>query len=143
MIQTCSTMTPSNILIVDDNESNLKLMKAVLDSEKYLVETAMDAEEAMRVLETFEPQLILMDLQLPGMDGLEFTRLLKRDPIRQQMTILALTAYAMKGDKEKAIAAGCDGYITKPIDTRSLTTLVDSYLDHSMPSAAEADSNSK
>ena len=121
------------ILIVDDNESNLKLMKAVFDSDDYVVKTAMDAEEAIRVLETFEPQLILMDIQLPGMDGLEFTRLLKRDPARQHITILALTAYAMKGDEEKALAAGCDGYITKPIDTRSLIKLIETYLDTVRP----------
>jgi CheY-like chemotaxis protein len=117
------------ILIVDDNESNLKLMKAVLDSDDFMVKTAMDAEEAIKVLETFEPQLILMDIQLPGMDGLEFTRLLKNDPNRRRITILALTAYAMKGDEEKALAAGCDGYITKPIDTRSLIKLIDNYLN--------------
>lgn len=117
------------ILIVDDNESNLKLMKAVFDSDEYVVKTALDAEEAIKVLETFEPRLILMDLQLPGMDGLELTRRLKADPARQRITILALTAYAMKGDEDKAIAAGCDGYITKPIDTRSLIKLVDTYLD--------------
>lgn len=122
-------MTSNGILIVDDNESNLKLLKAVFDSDDYLVRTALDAEEAFKVLETFAPRLILMDLQLPGMDGLEFTRLLKRDPARRQITILALTAYAMKGDEEKAIAAGCDGYITKPIDTRTLTKLIDNYLD--------------
>ena len=117
------------ILIVDDNESNLKLMKAVFDSDDYVVKTALDAEEAIKVLETFNPRLILMDLQLPGMDGLELTRLLKADPARRQITILALTAYAMKGDEDKAIAAGCDGYITKPIDTRSLIKLIDTYLD--------------
>lgn len=134
-------MSGHPILIVDDNESNLKLMKAVLDSDDYVVKTAMDSEEAIKVLETFEPQLILMDIQLPGMDGLEFTRLLKSDPARRQIRILALTAYAMKGDEEKAIAAGCDGYITKPIDTRSLTKLVDTYLDSSFTSPPKSDVN--
>lgn len=134
-------MSGHPILIVDDNESNLKLMKAVLDSDDYVVKTAMDSEEAIKVLETFEPQLILMDIQLPGMDGLEFTRLLKSDPARRQIRILALTAYAMKGDEGKAIAAGCDGYITKPIDTRSLTKLVDTYLDSSFTSPPKSDVN--
>ncbi len=136
-------MSGHPILIVDDNESNLKLMKAVLDSDDYVVKTAMDAEEAIKVLETFEPQLILMDIQLPGMDGLEFARLLKCDSARRQIRILALTAYAMKGDEEKAIAAGCDGYITKPIDTRSLTKLVDAYLDNRFPSPPESDANKR
>ena len=129
------------ILIVDDNESNLKLMKAVFDSDDYVVKTAMDAEEAIKVLETFAPRLILMDLQLPGMDGLELTRLLKADPARRQITILALTAYAMKGDEDKAIAAGCDGYITKPIDTRSLIKLIDTYLDALTPPPARGENN--
>jgi two-component system, cell cycle response regulator DivK len=129
-------MSCCQILVVDDNESNLKLMKAVLDSGDYLVKTAMDAEEAIKVLETFEPRLILMDIQLPGMDGLTFARLLKSDPARRQITILALTAYAMKGDEDKALASGCDGYITKPIDTRSFTELIDSYLERPGPTSA-------
>jgi two-component system cell cycle response regulator DivK len=85
----------------------------------------------MLVLETFEPQLILMDLQLPGMNGLEFTRLLKQDPARRHISIVALTAYAMKGDEEKAIAAGCNGYLTKPIDTRSLPKSIAAYMNNS------------
>lgn len=135
-------MNSRSILVVDDNESNLKLMKAVLGSDDYVVKTALDAEEAMKVLETFEPRLILMDIQLPGMDGLAFTRLLKRDPARRQITILALTAYAMKGDEDKAIAAGCDGYITKPIDTRALIKLIDTHLDRSN-SLPESSSNGR
>lgn len=121
-------MSCPSILVVDDNESNVRLLEATLGAHRYLVRTAMDAEEAIRVLETFQPRLILMDIQLPGMDGLELTRLLKRDPARRHIVVLALTAYAMKGDEEKAIAAGCDGYITKPIDTRSLPALIASYL---------------
>jgi CheY-like chemotaxis protein len=136
-------MSPRPILIVDDNVLNLKLMKAVFDSEEFVVKTAINAEEAINVLKTFEPRLILMDIQLPGMDGLEFTRLLKRDPARRDITILALTAYAMKGDEQKAIAAGCDGYITKPIDTRSLATLVDSYLDNGHHSSPETEPDGK
>jgi CheY-like chemotaxis protein len=120
---------PHSILIVDDNESNLELMEAILDAENYHVKTAQDAEQALKVLETFEPGLILMDIQLPEMDGLELTRLLKRDPIRCHITIVALTAYAMKGDEEKARAAGCDGYVTKPIDTRALPKLIAGLLE--------------
>lgn len=124
------------ILIVDDNESNLKLLKAMLDSDDYVVKTAMDAEEAIKVLDTFAPHLILMDLQLPGMDGLQLTRLLKSEPARRDIIILALTAYAMKGDEEKAIAAGCDGYITKPVDTRALPKLIDAHLNNFRSTAA-------
>lgn len=121
-------MKSRSILVVDDNESNLRLMEALLVAEGYLVKTVMEAEEAMIALETFEPQLILMDLQLPGMDGLELTRLLKRDPPRRHISIVALTAYAMKGDEEKALAAGCDGYLTKPVDTRALPELIAAYM---------------
>jgi len=123
-------MNSRSILIVDDNEFNLKLMEALLETEGYLVKTALDAEEAMLALETFEPQLILMDLQLPGMDGLELTRLLKQDPTRRRISIVALTASEMKGDEEKAIAAGCDGYLTKPIDTRSLPQSIAAYMNN-------------
>lgn len=120
-------MTES-ILIVDDNPQNLKLARVILVAAGYDVRTATDAEEAIETLSTFLPRLILMDLQLPGMDGLELTRRLKADPARSHIVILALTAYAMKGDEEKARAAGCDGYITKPIDTDALPVLVADHL---------------
>ena len=112
------------ILVVDDNPQNLKLTRVLLASEGYTVSTAEHAEEALRILETFMPRLILMDLQLPGMDGLELTRRLKADPARRHIAIVALTAYAMKGDEERAIAAGCDGYVTKQIDTRGLIRFI-------------------
>lgn len=121
-------MAGEAILIVDDNPVNLKLARVLLTGEGYDVRTAVDAEEAMALLPAFRPRLILMDLQLPGMDGLELTRRLKADPATNGITVLALTAYAMKGDEEKAIAAGCDGYITKPIDTRRLPVLIASLL---------------
>jgi CheY-like chemotaxis protein len=116
------------ILIVDDNPVNLKLARVLLTREGYQVGTASDAEEALRVLETFAPRLILMDIQLPGMDGLELTRRLKADPRTQDAVIIGLTAYAMKGDEERVLAAGCDGYVAKPIDTRSFPALVAQYL---------------
>src|SRR5689334_11850698 len=103
-------MPSEPILIVDDNPHNLKLARILLLGEGYDVRTAIDAENALEILDTFVPRLILMDLQLPGMDGLTLTRRLKGDPARSHMVIVALTAYAMKGDAEKAIAAGCDGY---------------------------------
>jgi len=112
------------ILIVDDNPTNLKLARVVLAAEGYEVRVAVDAEEALTILDGFHPRLILMDLQLPGMDGLTLTRRLKGDPATSGVAILALTAYAMKGDEEKARQAGCDGYITKPIDTRTLPAVI-------------------
>lgn len=117
-------MAAEPVLIVDDNAANLKLAKVLLVKEGYEVRTAGDAEEALKVMEGFKPRLILMDLQLPGMDGLTLTRKLKAEPATRDIVIVALTAYAMKGDEEKARAAGCDGYITKPIDTQSFPGLV-------------------
>jgi two-component system cell cycle response regulator DivK len=116
------------LLVVDDNPANLKLLRLTLQLEGFEVRTAEDAEEALRVLASFRPRLILMDLQLPGMDGLDLTRRLKADPATRDVIILAVTAYAMKGDDEKARAAGCDGYVTKPIDTQTLTALVAAHL---------------
>jgi CheY-like chemotaxis protein len=116
------------ILIVDDNFTNLKLARLVLTSEGYDVRTVGEAEEALLVLETFRPRLVLMDLQLPKMSGLDLTRKLKGDPATSGLVIVALTAYAMEGDKEKAFAAGCDGYITKPIDTRALGRQIAEYI---------------
>jgi CheY-like chemotaxis protein len=108
-------MTPC-ILIVDDNPTNLKLARVVLEGEGYPVETADNAEAALRALELVHPSIVLMDLQLPGMDGLELTRRLRANARWQETWIVALTAYAMKGDEEKALLAGCDAYLTKPLD---------------------------
>lgn len=122
-------MAGETILIVDDNAANLKLARVLLTGEGYAVQTAIDAEQALETLKSFRPQLILMDIQLPGMDGLELTRRLKADPATRGITVVALTAYAMKGDEQKALAAGCSGYISKPIDTRRLGADVASYLE--------------
>jgi CheY-like chemotaxis protein len=121
-------MSAEKILIVDDNPQNLKLARVLLSGEGYDVRTAPDAEDALAALSSFHPDLILMDLQLPGMDGLDLTRRLKSDPAHRNICIVALTAYAMRGDKEKALAAGCDGYIAKPIDTDQLPEDVRNYL---------------
>jgi len=96
-----SDKTPESILIVDDNESNLRLMEAILSTEDYEVRRAVDAEDALRLLEDWRPRLILMDIQLPGIDGLELTRRLKLDPSYKTTAIVALTAYAMKGGRGK------------------------------------------
>ncbi len=121
------------ILIIDDTPVNLKLTRIVLSNEGYPVEIASDAEEALKVLKQFHPRLILVDIQLPGMDGLELTRRLKSDPGTRDIVVVALTAYAMKGDEQRAREAGCDGYITKPIDTRALATQVKEYLTQGPP----------
>ena len=121
-------MLPCSILVVDDNPMNLKLVRVLLAAEGYEVHTAHDAQEVLEALESWRPDLILMDLQLPGMSGLELTRQLKTDPATRDIPIVALTAYAMKGDEEKARASGCDGYISKPIDTRTLHQSVAGYL---------------
>ncbi len=121
-------MPPDELLIVDDNATNLKLARILLVGEGYTVRTAIDAEDALRQLATFTPRLILMDIQLPGMDGLALTRQLKAGAATKHIIILALTAYAMKGDEEKALASGCDGYITKPIDIDSLPRVIARHL---------------
>jgi CheY-like chemotaxis protein len=122
-------MANEPILIVDDNPVNMKLIRILLIGEGYDARTASDAVEALEVLKEFSPRLILMDIQLPGMDGLELTRRLKADPVTRDIKILGLTAYAMKGDEEKILAAGCDGYVSKPIDTRTLPELILHYLE--------------
>lgn len=131
-------MAREPILIVDDNPANLKLVRVLLSGEGYEVRTAADAEEAMATLRGFRPRLILMDLQMPGMDGLELTRRLKADPGTHDAIIVALTAYAMKGDEEKALAAGCDGYIAKPIDTRTLPGVIAAFLHDTSESRADS-----
>jgi CheY-like chemotaxis protein len=105
-------------LIVDDNPINLKLASDVLAADGFSVLQAQDAEQALRVLEDAMPDIILMDIALPGMDGLTLTRKLKADPRFARIPIIAITAFAMKGDDRKALDAGCEGYITKPINTR-------------------------
>ncbi len=123
-------MPKESILVVDDNPMNLKLARLLLGTEGYEVRTAGRAEEALAVLQSYHPRVILMDVQLPGIDGLELTRQIKSDPSFRDIIILAVTAYAMASDEKRAFEAGCDGYITKPIDTRSLGELVRTYLDH-------------
>ena len=124
-------MANQSILIVDDNPGNLKLISYLLELEGYAVRSAANAKEALTLLLTFRPQLILMDLQLPGMDGFELTRRIKTAPATQHIVVVAVTAYAMKGDEQRARAAGCDGYVTKPIDTRALPTVIAQWLKDS------------
>ena len=121
-------MSAQVVLVVDDNPTNLKLIAYLLQAKGYEVRTAADAESALEVIEETRPQLILMDLQLPGMDGLELTRHLKRSPDTRDIVIIAVTAYAMRGDEQRARAAGCDDYMAKPIDTRALPGVIARHL---------------
>jgi len=116
------------VLVVDDTPANQKLLKILLAGEQYDVRVAGNAEEALTVLETFRPQMILMDILLPGVDGLELTRQLRADPRTRDIHILGLTACAMPGDAERVLAAGCDGYLTKPIDVHSFLATVAGHL---------------
>ena len=120
---------PESILVVDDNADNRDLTQILLECEGYEVRLAEDAPRALSILESFRPDLILMDVQLPGMDGLDLTRRLRLMPALRGVTIVALSAYAMATEKQNAQEAGCDGYITKPINTRSFARLVREYLD--------------
>jgi len=118
----------ARILIVDDNPTNLKLASQVLEVEGCTVDQAADAEQAQEMLQHITPDLILMDIALPGMDGLTLTRKLKTDEKLRHVPVVAMTAFAMKGDDRKALDAGCDGYITKPIDTRKFPQQVAAFL---------------
>jgi CheY-like chemotaxis protein len=117
------------VMVVDDNEINLRLVSDLLEIEGFSVLRCPDAETALSIINQIQPMLILMDIALPGMDGLQLTRILKGDDHTKKIKIIALTAFAMKGDKEKVIAAGCDGYITKPIDTRKFKEQISVYLE--------------
>ena len=117
-----------SVLIVEDNLDNLEVASLALESDRFSVRTAQDASQALHVLETFHPDLVLMDIQLPGIDGLELTRMLRQRRSLDDVVIVALSAYAMKGDEEIAREAGCDGYITKPINTRTFGQQVRKYL---------------
>lgn len=113
-------MAGEPILVVEDNDINARLVSFLLSSNGYQVREAADAQEALRLIEEFHPRLILMDLQLPRVDGYELTRRLKADPATRHIIVIALTAFAMSGDEKKALEAGCDGYFTKPIDRHAL-----------------------
>ena len=129
-------MNGASILVVDDNPVNSKLARVLLAGEGYAVRIAADGVEALARIAEEPPALILMDIQLPGIDGLELTRRLKSDPRTRGIVIVALTAYAMKGDDERARAAGCDDYVAKPIDIDALPKLVARHLARKRPPQA-------
>ena len=126
-------MNPARILIVDDNALNTELVRFVLDEAGHTVETAESADDALPRITAFKPTLILMDIQMPGMDGLELTRRLKADEATRGIVIIAFTAYAMKGDEARMREAGCDGYISKPIDVKQFAGQVAQYLPAAAP----------
>ena len=121
-------MSAELILLVEDNEANQLLASSVLELSGYSVEVAGDAIEAREILGRHSPDLILMDIQLPGLDGLSFVKQLKAEPATAHIPVIALTALAMAGDRERSLAAGCNGYISKPIDTRTFASEVRKYL---------------
>jgi two-component system cell cycle response regulator DivK len=118
----------AKVLIVEDNTVNMQLASFILQSAGYTVLCARDAEAGLTIARAEQPALILMDIQLSGMDGLEATGLLKRDDTTRVIPVIALTALAMKGDEERIRAAGCDGYIAKPMRYKELLQVVASHL---------------
>ncbi len=116
-------VTP-RVLVIEDNPLNLELVKDLLEASGWEVRQARTAEEGLRVAQNTLPDVILMDLSLPGMDGLAATRALRANPAIRHLPVIALTAHAMKGDEETAMEAGCNGYLSKPIDTRTFLARV-------------------
>lgn len=120
--------THASILIVDDNAVNLKLMRLVLEADGLHIVCAANASEALAAIANRVPDLILMDIQLPGVSGLQLTQRLRSDPRFAHVWIVAVSAYAMRGDETKALQAGCDAYYPKPIDTLTLPDVVAGFL---------------
>ncbi|MDQ6689250.1 MAG: response regulator [Gemmatimonadota bacterium] len=118
----------ATVLLVEDNPANMALATFLLQSVGHLVLTAKDAEAALTLARGKHPELILMDIQLPGMDGLEATALLKRDEATRKIPVIALTALAMKGDEDRIRAAGCDGYIAKPLAYKDFLATISAVL---------------
>jgi len=120
-------MGDKSILVIEDNELNMKLVRGLLQINGYNILEATDAEIGIDIAREHHPDLILMDIQLTGMDGLSATKIIKGDPSLKDIPVVALTSYAMQGDKERALEAGCAGYIAKPIDTREFLETVSQY----------------
>jgi CheY-like chemotaxis protein len=120
---------PHKILIVEDNENNRRLLTDILIFHGYETTVAADGREGVALARELMPDLILMDIQMPGLDGVSATRILKEDPATSNLKIIALTSFAMRGDQEKFMASGFDGYLGKPINTRELPDLVKLWLN--------------
>ena len=121
-------MQKKRVLLVEDNRQNMKLLEMVLRMRSYILLKAFDGEEALDVATREQPDLIVMDMQLPKMSGIEVTKRLRQMPDFSQTPIIALTAYTMKGDRERFLKAGCDTYLSKPISTRELPVVIDQML---------------
>jgi two-component system, cell cycle response regulator DivK len=121
-------VSATRVLVVDDNVATVDLTRFVLDAAAFVVEATTDATNVIFLISNFRPDLILMDIQMPGIDGLELTRQLKKEPSMSHIVVLAFTAFAMKGDEAKMRAAGCDGYIAKPFDVASFAATVRSHI---------------
>jgi CheY-like chemotaxis protein len=123
------TDRPARVLVVEDNDMNMQLVEYLLEEGGYQIVKAASGEEALSTARNGEPvDVILMDIHLPGIDGLSVIREMKSDPQTGSIPILALTAHAMRGDKDRFLEAGCDGYISKPIDVKTFLTSIRSYL---------------
>ncbi|RJQ44001.1 MAG: response regulator [Gaiellales bacterium] len=116
------------VMLIEDNKMNARLLEHVLRRDGFEVTVLNSAEEAIPEAASLMPDIILMDIQLPGMDGLEATRQLKGNPETSAIPIIAITAHAMRGDEERILASGCEGYISKPVNTRDLSATLNSYL---------------
>jgi CheY-like chemotaxis protein len=130
-------MSRDLVLVVDDNPTNLKLMRALLAASGYDVLTAPDGESALALLATQRPSVALLDIQLPGMDGLALARHVRAQPAMQDLVLVAVTADAMVGTREDAFAAGFDGFVTKPVDTRSFPLTLADYVARGRRGGAE------
>ena len=121
-------MPDKNVMVVEDNEKNRKLMRVVLKAKGYNLIEAATGEEALNILRNQKPDIILMDIQLPGIDGITLIKQIKATTALKDTPIIAVTAYAMKGDEEKIMEAGCDAYVSKPINTQELPLIVEKYI---------------
>lgn len=121
-------MTADRVMVVDDNPMNIELVRFVLEAAGFSCEVVSDASRALERIAACRPDLILMDIQMPGTDGLELTQQLKAAPVTRDIIVVAFTAYAMKGDEAKMRAAGCDGYLSKPIDVATFADRIRAYL---------------
>jgi CheY-like chemotaxis protein len=122
-------MSKEKILVVEDNPMNMELFKDLLEVQGYEVHEATNGQEALDQVKSNEFDLILMDVQLPGMDGLTATKMIREDPKNKDIPIIALTSYAMKGDEQRMKEAGCNAYIAKPIDTKEFPGIVAGFLN--------------
>jgi len=125
-------MKNRSILVIEDNDLNMKLVRSLLKIDDYRIIEAKDAESGIQLAHVHHPDLILMDIQLPGMDGLSATKAIKADDASKDIPVVALTSYAMQGDKKKALDAGCVGYISKPLDTRSFLKFIREFFDYDL-----------